>query len=83
MRFKGLNTTALVFVALFSSSLAVAKGKGAPSKAAKECTDKGGTWEKKKKKCDMAKTEETVSAPAAGTTPADHKEETAEPAPAE
>ncbi len=77
MRFKGLNTAALVLVAFFGSNLALAKGgKAAAGKAAKECTDKHGTWDKKKKKCEPAKDE------AAGATTPAPAEESAEPAPA-
>ena len=57
MRFRASKTTALVFLAMFSSTLAFSTGKkGHPAgKAAKECTDKGGTWDKKHKKCTAAK----------------------------
>ena len=65
MRFNGSKTTALVFLALFSSTLAFSAGKkghAAGGKAAKECTDKGGTWDKKHKKCEPAK-DAAVAAP--------------------
>ena len=82
MRFKGSNTTAIVFIALFSSTLAFSGGKKAGGKAAKECVEKGGTWEKKKKKCDLPKADEvqkdTAATPAPGGEPAPSEE----PAPA-
>lgn len=57
------KASAIALTVLLSSSLALATpakkaGKGSHSKQAKECTDKGGVWEKKKKKCDLSKVEE-------------------------
>jgi hypothetical protein len=77
MRFTGTKTTALVFLALFSSTFAFSAGKkhAAGGKAAKECVEKGGTWDKKKKKCDMPKD-------AASETPAPAESAPAESAPA-
>ncbi|RYZ57596.1 MAG: hypothetical protein EOP07_09470 [Proteobacteria bacterium] len=56
------KASAIALTVLLSSSLALATpakkaGKGAHGKQAKECTDKGGVWEKKKKKCDLSKVE--------------------------
>ncbi|MBC7661168.1 MAG: hypothetical protein H7249_15835 [Chitinophagaceae bacterium] len=72
MSFKKSNTTALVFLAIFSSSMAFSagkKGKG-HDKASKECVEKGGTWDKKHKKCDAAKTDAAAPAESAPSTPA-------------
>lgn len=66
MRFTASKTTALVFLTLFSSTLAFSAGKkghAAGGKAAKECTDKGGTWDKKHKKCEPAKNAESSPTP--------------------
>ena len=79
MRFNGTKTAALVFLAMFSSTVALSHGKKdkAHGKAAKECTDKGGTWNKKAKKCDPAKDAAAQETPAPTETAP-----TSEPAPA-
>lgn len=71
MRFNGSKTASIVFLAFMSSTFAFSAGKKshAASKAAvKECIEKGGTWDKKKKKCDTANTDAAQEAPAATET---------------
>lgn len=84
MRFNGSKTTALAFLALFSSTVALSAGKkgAAAGKAAKECTDKGGTWDKKHKKCE-AKADAAQETPApTETAPANDPAPAGEAAPA-
>ncbi|MCX6129003.1 MAG: hypothetical protein NTX25_08050 [Proteobacteria bacterium] len=76
-KMKDFSILSLAFVALVGSSVALAGGKHADkSKASKECTEKGGTWDKKKKACNLAKAEE---APKTETTAPDDKAAPANP----
>ena len=72
MRTQSFLATCLALASLAFVPASYAKDKKRPEKAklAKECTDKGGTWNKKKKKCTPAP--EKASAPKDESTDLNH-----------
>src|SRR3712207_4494208 len=82
---KALNVllSTLLLSSLAAAPVALSKeGKKAGKAAMKECTDKGGQWDKKKKTCSVTETPSQADAPApteTSPTPAPTTGETSAP----
>lgn len=64
-----ISTLTVLSLSLASAAMAKDHKKADKTKVAKECTDKGGTWDKKKKKCTPAPAAAKTDAPTENPAP--------------